>query len=66
MEAQTALVRANGAVELHAVADVHLYFALVVYPGHTEHDDTLGLDDALDNLGLFKFWMLVVHVLDGL
>ena len=40
MEAQTALVRTNGTVELYPVANIHLYLALVVYPGHTECDDT--------------------------
>ena len=66
METQTALIRTDGAVELHAVTDVHLHLTLVVHPGHTECRDALGLNDALDDLCLLKFGMLVVHVLDGL
>ncbi len=66
VEAQTALVGANGAVELHAVADVHLHLALVVDPGHAERDDALRLHEALHYLGLFKLGVLVVYVLDAL
>ena len=47
MEPQTALVGADGAVELDAVAVVHLNLALVVHPGNTEHDDPLGGDQTL-------------------
>jgi hypothetical protein len=35
-----------GAV-LDAVAAIDLHLALVVHPGHAEHDDALGLDQAL-------------------
>ena len=66
MEAQTSFVGADGAVELHAVADVHLYLALVVDPGHAEGGDALGLHDALHYLGFLKLRVLVVHVLDAL
>ena len=51
MEAQAALVGANGGVELDAVAAVHLDLALVVNPGHAEHDDALGLDKTLEKRG---------------
>ena len=64
MEAQSALVRADGAVELHAIANVHLHLALVVNPRHAERGDALWLHDALDNLGFFKLGMLVVDVLN--
>ena len=66
METQTALIRADSAIELHAVTDIHLYLTLVINPGHTERGDTLGFHDALYYFCLFKFRMLVVHVLDGL
>ena len=66
VEPQSALVWANGAIELHTVANVHLYLTLVIDPGHTEGDDTFGLNDTLDDLGLLKFRMLVVNVLNRL
>ena len=37
VEAQAALVGADGGVELDAVAAVHLHLALIVDPGHAEH-----------------------------
>ena len=52
MEAQAALIGADGRVELDAVAAVDLDLTGVVHPGHTEHDDALGLDKALDQAGL--------------
>ena len=64
MEAQTALIRTDSTVELHTVTDVHLHLALVVHPRYTEGDDTLRFHDALHNFCLFKFRMLVVHVLN--
>ena len=47
MEAQAALVGADSAVRLHAVAAVDLHLALVVLPRHAEHHDALRLDHAL-------------------
>ena len=64
VEAQAALVGTDGAVELYAVTDVDLHFALVVYPGHAESSDALGFYDALHNLGFLKLGMLVVNVLN--
>lgn len=53
VEVRAALVRADGGVELDAVAAVDVVLALVVHPGHLEHDRALGLDDAVeDALGL--------------
>jgi hypothetical protein len=66
MEAQAALVGADRAVELDAVAAVHLDLARVVHPGHTERDDALGLDHALDQAGLLVFGMLFHQRLDAL
>jgi hypothetical protein len=41
MEAKSTLVRSQGRVELHAVAAVHLEFAIVVLPQNAELNDTL-------------------------
>ena len=64
MEAQAALVRTNGAVELHTVADIHLYLALIVNPWHAEHVHALRLYEALDDVSFLKLGMLVVDILD--
>ena len=64
MEAQTALIRTDGTVELYTVAEVHLHFALVVNPRHAECNDALRFDDALYDLGLLKLWMLIIDILD--
>ena len=66
MEAQAALVGADGAVELHAVATVHLDLALIIDPGHTEGDDALGLHQTLDEGGLLVLGVLFHHGLDAL
>ena len=50
VEAQSALVGADGAVHLDAVAAVDFDFALVVEPRHAEDDDALGLGDSFENL----------------
>ena len=62
METDTTLVRADGVVELYAVADVVLNFSLVVNPGHAECEDAVGLDHALYDAGLLPLGMLVVYV----
>ena len=49
MEAQAALVRADGGVELHAVTAVDLRLALVVHPDHAELDHALRLDEPLEH-----------------
>ena len=65
MEAQAALIGTDGAVELNAIAEVDLYLALVVHPGHTEGDDAFGLDEALNDFGLLELGVLVVNVFDA-
>jgi hypothetical protein len=57
MEAQAAFVGADGRVELHTVAAVDLHLASVIHPRHTEHDDALRLNQALDQACLFIFRM---------
>ena len=65
VETQTALVRADRAVELNAITEVGLHFARIVNPRHTEREDPVRLDHPLDDLCLLEFRMLVVHFLDG-
>ena len=66
MEAQTALVGADGAVELHTVAAIDLDLAFVIDPGHTEADDAFRLDQTLDQTGLLIFGVLLHDGLDAL
>ena len=63
VETQSAFVRADSAVELNSVTDVHLYLSLIVDPWNAERDDALRFNDAFDDACLFKFGMLVVNVL---
>ena len=49
MEAETALVGADGGVELHPVSPVHMHLAVVVHPGHPEADHALRLHEHLDD-----------------
>ena len=65
VKAQAALVGSNGRVELDAVAAIDLDLALVVDPGDTEHDNALGLDEALKQGGLLVLGMGVERRLDG-
>lgn len=64
METETTLVRTNSIVELNAVTDVYMNFTSVVRPGHTESKDTIWLNETFDDTVLFKFGMLIVHILD--
>src|SRR5690554_2985286 len=52
VETQAALVRADSAVHLHAVAAVDVNLTVIIHPRHAEHDDPLGLDQALDDARL--------------
>ena len=49
MEAQAALVGADGAVHLDAETAIDLDVAMVVKPRNAEHQDALGFHDALEN-----------------
>ena len=64
MEADAAFVRADGVVELHAVADIVLHFTFVVNPCDAEGYDAVGFDHALDNFVTLEFGMLVVDILN--
>ena len=61
MEAQAALVGADGAVHLNAEAAIDLNVALVVKPRNAEHQDALGLHDALKDAGRDVFRMPLQH-----
>ena len=54
METDAALVGADGAVHLHAVAAVDVDAAAVVGPGDAEHDDALGFDHPFQDLELHQ------------
>ena len=57
VEAETALVWAEGRVELDAVALVDVAHALVVFPDNAELDDALGDGDDLESL--LVLWVLL-------
>ena len=59
MEAESALVGADGAVHLDAETAVDLNVALIIEPRHAEHDDALGLDNSFEQtcgliFGMFR------------
>ena len=64
-KAQTSLVGAYGAVELHAEAAVDVDVTCVVYPGNAELYHALGLDKALKQAGLLILGMLIDNSLKG-
>ena len=55
MEADAALVGADGAVHLYAIAAVDFDFAFVVEPRHAENDDAFGFGDALQNFHFLQY-----------
>ena len=61
MEADAALVRADRVVELHTISQVDLYFPFVVYPRHTEGENTFRFNQSFDDFSFLEFGMLVVH-----
>ena len=66
MEAQAALVGADRAVKLHAVAVVYLDLALVVNPFDAEGESPLRLGQALEDLVLLVNRVLVERRLQRL
>jgi hypothetical protein len=52
VEAQAALVRADGAVHLDAETAIDLDLALIIDPRHAKHDRALRLADALQDAGV--------------
>ena len=65
MEAESAFIGADGAVELHAVTDVYLHITIVVEPRHAEHHDALGFNHAFNNFCFLEFGVFVVNILNG-
>lgn len=65
VQAQAALVGAEGRVELHAEAIVDLDLALVVLPRDAELDDALGNGDDLEGLAVFGVLLEKGAVLEG-
>ena len=63
MQPQAALIRADGGIELHAIAAVDLHAPLIVHPADAEGDHALGLHDALGDVGLFQLRTAVEHAL---
>lgn len=61
MESESALVGSDGAVELHSVTFVDVYFAVVVYPGNSEHDDSFGFDKSFEKTCFFISGIGIEH-----
>jgi hypothetical protein len=61
VEAQTTLVGAQSVAEFDAEATVDVDLALVVLPGHPEHDLAIRLAEPLDDLRLHKLRVLLEH-----
>ena len=66
METKTALVWSDCRVELHAVTSVCLDLTIVIDPGNLECKDALRFNDALHNLCILKFRMLVIYIFNRL
>ena len=64
METDTAFVRTDSVVELYTITEIGLNFPSVVYPSDTESEDTIRLYQSFDDLGFFKFGMLIVYIFD--
>ena len=65
MQTQTALIRADGGIELHAETAVDLHPSAVVHPAHAKLDKTLRFDDTLDHTGGLQVGTLFDDRLDG-
>src|SRR5574344_2708870 len=66
MKPESPFVWADGTVELYAIAQIHLHFAFVINPWHTERDDPFWFYNAFYDFCLLEFRMLAIHVLDRL
>src|SRR5699024_5816158 len=65
MEAKTALVWADGRVELAAIAAVHAHLAGVIHPGHAEAHHAIRLHQPLHNAVSLQLRMLLHVGLQG-
>jgi hypothetical protein len=59
VEADAALIRPEGAIELDSKATVYLEIAPIVLPGHAEDDLSFWLNKTLQDFGLDIFRMLI-------
>ena len=64
-ETDTALVRADSGVELHAVATVHLNVTLVIEPRYAESDHAFRFDEAVDHAVSFPRLVLFENRVKG-
>ena len=62
METDTTFVGTDSVVELNAITNVVLNFTLVVNPGYTESEDTIGLNHTFDDTSFFELGVLVVNL----
>ena len=64
MEPQSTFIRANGTIELHAVANVYMHLAFIVGPWHAERDNTFRLNQSFNEFCFFKFGVLIIYILN--
>jgi hypothetical protein len=66
VETETALVRTDCRVVLNSVTAVYLNVTLVVNPGYSELNESLGLDHAADDICVNKILTALNNGLEGL
>ena len=66
MEAEASLVWTYCRIELDTVTRVGLHLSTVIYPGHSEREDTVRFYHPLDYLCTLELGVLIVNFLDGL
>ena len=54
METDTTFVRSNSCIELYTVTQVSLYITCIVYPSNTECEDSVWLNDSLNDFSFLK------------
>ena len=59
MKTNSALIRTDGAVELHPESAIDLNLAFIIYPRNTEHNNTLRLGKALEQCAFLILGMRV-------
>ncbi len=62
MESDSAFIRADGIIELYAVAYIVLDFTIVIDPCNTERENAIRFNHALDYLVACKFRMAVIYL----
>jgi len=58
METQTTLVWSDHGTVLNTITAIDLHFAIVVYPRHTELNDTFRLNQTFKQFFVRIFWIL--------